>query len=228
MDGIWGRQKTLAADSDRRYFASETISTLLSRARRQKASCLVGIKCWLIGLGFLPWHLFWEAWLGYQGLKTTLLATLAVSVMVWMLNCNGIVKARSHRTASKKTVAKNRSPAPIWSGWRGSHSPLGCWLPHLPGVEQRPRELLWYLERGWGVLISVCPWVLGFPKPGDPAALILLWKYCLGFPLAMLLSVFPWPKCPASLRWGVQGLDRQLEPHKSLQGRRIMGRQRQV
>lgn len=55
----------------------------------------------------------------------------------------------------------------------------------------------------------------------------LPWKHCLGFPLAVLLSTFPW-SCLAYLRRGSTGPGQVTKTTQRLQWRKGMGRQRQI
>ena len=94
---------------------------------------------------------------------------------------------------------KNWFPAPILPGWWESQVLSLPWLPHLPGVEQRPRRLMWCLENEWG---GVCFWISDHSQWWGPWSLVTLhlqylsWKPCLGVPLAVLLLAFLWVQMP--------------------------------
>lgn len=95
-----------------------------------------------------------------------------VSVMVWILDhkwdCEKNVTYIWYKEIDLKELIPSSHPARL----SGESQILSLpWLSHLPGVEQRPRRLVWCLENEWEGASDFWPFLmLGSLKPGDPAS----------------------------------------------------------
>lgn len=76
----------------------------------------------------------------------------------------------------------NGFPAPLLSGWWGFILHLGYGYHISLELNKDPGSLCDVERMNEGVLISVRPWVLGFLKPGDPAAPVPALETLSGFP----------------------------------------------
>lgn len=195
-----------AADSDRRYLASDKISTLLSCAGRQKASCLVRIKYLLIWFEFFPWHL-WEAWLGYQCWKTTLPTTLAVvSVMGMNFKPQTGLWKQCHRELMKRNWLKELIPSPHPVGLVGVSSSILAMATASPWGWTKTQEA-YLMFREWmrgsdfcsslGVGVPEAWWPCSSSACPGNTVLVSPWLCCS--------QLFTWSKCSAYLRLGSMG-----------------------